>query len=271
MTKIGIIGTGSMGGMFIRKFTETGAVDANDITAHNRSMDKLRSLAHFSGIAISDNNEEVIRRSEVIFLCVKPLDVKGILQEVHDLLTPEKLLISIASGITIDDLRSLSHARVARIIPSVTSECRRGISLVSFGTNVTTEDKKLVLSLMAHISKPVETEEKNLALLTDLTSCAPAFIAAMMREFASAAVRKEGVPVELAELLVKETLAGTAELLARDGCGFEAIVEEVATKGGITEEGVKVILREIPSMYDDLLEATAAKRKLVRERIKSQK
>ncbi len=85
-----------------------------------------RSLAHYSGITISDNNRDVVKRSDVIFLCVKPLDVKGILHEVHDLLTPEKLLISIASGITIDDLRLLSHARVARIIPSVTSECRRG-------------------------------------------------------------------------------------------------------------------------------------------------
>ena len=72
-------------------------------------------------------------------------------------------------------------------------------------------------------------------------------------------------------MLVKETLAGTTELLARDGCSFEAIIEEVATKGGITEEGVKVIDREIPSMYDHLLDATRAKRKLVIENIKNQK
>ncbi len=71
----------------------------------------------------------------------------------------------------------------------------------------------------------------------------------------------------MTELLVKETLAGTVELLANDGCGFSEIVERVATKGGITEEGVKVIKREIPAMYDDLLEATSVKRGIVREKI----
>ena len=271
MTRIGIIGTGSMGGMLIRKFTETGAIGAKDIIACNRSPEKLRSLADLTGMTIGANNCDVVKRSDVIFLCVKPLDVKGIMNEVKDVLTHDKLLISIASGITIDDLSALSGARIVRVIPSVTSECLKGVSLLTFGPSVTTADRELILSLLGHIGKPVETEEKNLGLLTDLTSCAPAFIAAMMREFALSAVRKDGVPVELAELLVKETLAGTTELLVRDGCSFEAIIEEVATKGGITEEGVKVIDREIPAMYDHLLDATRAKRKLVLENIKNQK
>ena len=126
MTKIGIIGTGSMGGMFIRKFTETGAVAAGDIIASNRSADKLRSLADRTGMAMAGSNREVVKCSDVIFLCVKPLDVIGVMHEIQDLLTREKLLVSIASGITIDDLSTVSNARVARVVPSVTSECLRG-------------------------------------------------------------------------------------------------------------------------------------------------
>jgi pyrroline-5-carboxylate reductase len=271
MTKIGFIGTGSMGGMFIRKFTETGAVAACDIIASNRSADKLAALAAKTGAIAAGSNRDVVKSADVIFLCVKPLDVTGVMHEIQDLLTREKLLVSIASSITIDDLSLMSNARVARVIPSVTSECLKGISLVTFGSKAEITDKKLIIALLDHISKAVEVEEKDLETLLDLTSCAPAFIAALMREFAQSAVRLRGITPELAELLVKETLAGTSDMLAREGCSFEEIVTEVATKGGITEEGVKIIDREAPPMYDHLLEATAAKRRLVSERIKNQK
>lgn len=269
MTRIGFIGTGNMGGMFIRKFTETGVVARGDIIASNRSADKLAALAAQTGAIAAGSNRDVVKSADVIFLCVKPLDVTGVMQEIQDLLTTEKLLVSIASSITIEDLSLMSNARVVRVIPSVTSECLKGISLVAFGRNAEITDKELIIELLDHISKAVEVEEKDLDNLLDLTSCAPAFIAALMREFAQSAVRMRGITPEIAELLVKETVVGTAEMLSRDGCSFEEIVTEVATKGGITEEGVKIIDRETPPVYDHLLEATAAKRKLVREKIKN--
>lgn len=45
---------------------------------------------------------------------------------------------------------------------------------------------------------------------------------------------------EEATELVVQTLLGTAKLLCRKGTGIEEIIPKVATKGGITEEGLKV-------------------------------
>src|SRR5574340_712979 len=268
MNKFGIIGTGSMGSMLVRKFIETGAINPNDIIATNRTRNKIRSLVEETGIKIGENNREVVEKSNVIFLCVKPLDVKGVLQELQDIFTPEKLLISIAADVSLGNLLSWSNARVAKVIPSVTSECSKGISLLSFRNNITKLDRKLIFSLFSAISKPIEIEEKNFELLADLTSCAPAFISSIIREFALSATRKDNIPLELAELLVKETLAGTAELLAQNEGSFEGIISRVATKGGITEEGVKVIQKQIPILFDNLLEVTLAKHSLVKEIIK---
>jgi pyrroline-5-carboxylate reductase len=187
------------------------------------------------------------------------------LKEIEGALTADKLVVSIAVDVTIDDISSLCDARVARVIPTVTSECSKGVSLVAFGDRSTEADRRLVLSAFSSISLPVETEENNLELLADLTSCAPAFISSLMHEFALSAVRREGISPELAELLVMETLAGTAELLKKVNC-FEEVVRRVAMKGGITEEGVKVIRRAAPTMYDDLLEVTLAKHSLVKRR-----
>lgn len=269
MARIGIIGTGSMGGMLIRKFVETGAFPAGDIVASNRSLEKVRAVALATGIDIAKNNLDLAASSDVIFICVRPLEIKPLLKELEGALTADKLVVSIAVDVTIAEISSLCDARVARVIPTVTSECSKGASLVAFGDRSTEADRSLLLSALSRISLSVETDEENFELLADLTSCAPAFISSLMHELALSAVRRGSVSLELAELLVMETLTGTAELLKKVK-SFEEVVGRVATKGGITEEGVKVIRRAAPAMYDDLLEATLSKHGLVKERIRDQ-
>jgi len=269
MARIGVIGTGSMGGMLIRKFVETGAFSAVDIMASNRSPEKARAVAAATGIGIAKSNLDLTTASDVIFICVKPLEVKALLKELESVLTADKLVVSIASDVTIGDISALCDARVARVIPSVTSECCKGVSLVAFGDRSTEADRDLVLLAFGSIGRPVETEERNFELLADLTSCAPAFISSLMHEFALSAIRRGCIPAGLAKMLVIETLAGTAELL-KSASSFEEVVTRVATKGGITEEGVKAIKKAAPSMYDDLLEVTLAKHSLMKERIRDQ-
>jgi pyrroline-5-carboxylate reductase len=269
VTRIGVIGTGSMGGMLIRKFVETGAFSAGDLLASNRSPEKVRAIAAATGIKIAGSNLDLAAASDVIFICVRPLEVKPILNELEGVLTTDKLVVSIAVDVTINDISSLCDARVVRVIPSVTSECSKGVSLVAFGDNSTEADRILVLSALGRISLAVEAEEENFELLADLTSCAPAFISSIMQELALSAARRDSISPELAELLVMETLEGTAELLKTVN-SFEEVVRRVATKGGITEEGVKVIRKVAPAMYDDLLEVTLAKHRLVKEKIRDQ-
>jgi competence protein ComER len=269
MARIGVIGTGSMGGMLIRKFVETGAFSAADIMASNRSPDKAMAIAEATGIGIAKCNLDLAAASEVIFICVKPLEVKALLRELEGELTSDKLVVSTASDFTLSDISALCDAKVARVIPSVASERCRGVSLIAFGDRSTDGDRELILSALAKIGTPVEAAESDFELLADLTSCAPAFISCLMQELALSAVRREGMSAELARMLVIETLLGTAELLAEFG-GFDEVIARVASRGGITEEGLKVIRKAAPSLYDELLEATLAKHGLVKERIRDQ-
>ena len=142
-----------------------------------------------------------------------------------------------------------------------------GVSLVAWGRSVTPEDKILVLSLLNTIGTAVETDERNFDLYTDLTSCAPGLIAAMMREFAAAAVRTGTIRPDIAEYLVRETLIGTARILDKEQMKFDEVIARVATKGGTTEEGVRVLHARLPAAMDELIEATFAKRRILTERI----
>jgi pyrroline-5-carboxylate reductase len=266
MTTFGFIGTGHMGNMLVRKFVETSAIKAEDILASNRTPEKAKRLANATGIR-SVSNQLVAELSDIVFLCVRPFDVREVLLELGHLLTPEKLLVSVAADVSLSALHSQCRSRVARALPSMASERLQGMTLLTFGDNTTIADRRLVNGLFDAIGDAVEVKEKDFGVLADLTSSAPGYLAALMSEFVLAAERK-AIPAKLAERLVKQTLIGTALLLKEES--FKGLIASVATKGGITEAGVSVIQRDAPEMFDQLFTATEARHELVKRRLDRQ-
>lgn len=265
MTRYGFIGTGSMGSMLIRKFLGTGMIAPGDIVASSKTGITARALAETTGITAAPSNTAVAEQAAILFICVRPADVRKVLDEVWGVLQPGVLIVSIAGSVTLADLAHYAglHARVARVIPAVTAEQGAGIALLAFGRGATPEDREHILGLFNAVGTAVETEEVNFDLYADLTSCAPAFIAAMMREYAAAAVRTGAVEPAVAEFLLRKTLSGTALILDDDGTGFDEVIRRVATKGGTTEEGVKVLSDRLPAVFDEVLVATE-RRRLIR-------
>lgn len=269
MTRYGFIGTGSMGSMLVRKLTGTGTIAPADIAASSKSGISSRALAEKCGITALPSNTAVAAGAGVLFICVRPDGVRGVLEEVRGVLEPGTLIVSIAGGVTLAELEEWAGPghRSVRVIPSIAAEQEAGISLVAWGRGVNPEDRALVLLLFNAIGTAVETGEGNLDVYVDLTSCAPAFIAVMMREFAASAVRTGAIGPDLAAYLVQKTLAGTARVLDDERTGFDAVVARVATKGGTTEEGVKVLEARLPEVFDEVLRATKEKRRVVAEQV----
>ena len=61
--------------------------------------------------------------------------------------------------------------------------------------------------------------------------------------------------------MVLKTVSATSELMLKKEMTFEDVVSRVATKGGITEEGAKVIYEGFPEVVDLMFEKTLEKRK----------
>lgn len=269
MICFGFIGTGSMGSMLIRQFIKTGAIAATDIIASSKTGISANALAADTGITVKASNNEIAREADVLFLCVKPIDVKPVLEKIRDDLSEDKLLVSIAGVVSLDNLAEWSGPgiRCVKMIPSVTVTQCSGVTLVAWGRGVMPEDTSLIISLLSTIGTPVEIEEHYFDLFADLTSTAPAFFATMMQEYAAAAIRKEDVPEALVENLVQLAMIGTVKILSNELALFDDLIGRVATKGGITEEGVKVLRDQLPAVFDEVLNATMAKRELLRQRI----
>ena len=65
--------------------------------------------------------------------------------------------------------------------------------------------------------------------------------------------------------MVLNTMSATGDLMLRKDMTFEKVVERVATKGGITEEGTKVVYEGFPGTADLLFAKTLEKRRLTTE------
>ena len=172
MTTFGFIGTGHLGSMLVKKFVETGAIGAEEIMASNRTQGKAERLADDLGIRQA-NNSIVAELSDVIFICVRPLEVRDVLSDVASRLNSQKLLVSVAGDVSLEKLQGLCPARLARAFPSMASLKLQGVTLLAFGDNATAQDRQLINDLFHAIGQAVEVEEKDFAVLADLTSCCP--------------------------------------------------------------------------------------------------
>jgi pyrroline-5-carboxylate reductase len=265
MIRVGFIGYGSMGSMVLQGFIKSGVLAPEEIIVSTRTKSKLIDIKkHWAGVTIADDNSEVARKAKYIFLCVKPLEAKNILSEINGFLNSESIVISIAGTVSIKNIEALTHGKVVKLIPSLTSEVLEGISLVCYNQLVSSDEAGYIESLLNGLSKVKRIRENELDLATELTSCAPGFFAAILDEFIKSAMRQNSsIPKKDAEDMVIRTFYGTAKVLVEKNMGFGEMIQRVATKGGITEEGVKVFRTDLPDTFDKVFEATLGKRKTV--------
>ncbi len=128
----------------------------------------------------------------------------------------------------------------------------------------------MIESMFARVGMVQIVREDQFEVATDLTSCAPAFITDIVQRFAEAGVRHCDLDPETTRRLVVETLLGTALTLSNRVVSLDEMKSMVATKGGITEQGLAVLDREMPGVFDQVFEATVSKQEAVKNSITCQ-
>ena len=270
MDKIGFIGYGSMGSMLLNGFLSEGVLKTQEVIVATRSVNRLKGLKQRWQVEIVEDNKKLVERCKCVFICVKPLEVKEVLVEILPHFQKDVHVISIAASLTIEHIESMFNGKITKVIPSLTSEIEAGISLISHNSKVEPTEIEFIENLLASISTVKRIREKDFEAGADLTSCAPGLIAAIFQEFVEAGIRHSSLTREEVEEMVFEMLYGTAKLLREKNMGFEQMISRVATKGGITQEGVQVLVSHLPSVFDKLFLATLAKHEKVKLLIDNQ-
>jgi pyrroline-5-carboxylate reductase len=262
MSKIGFIGYGNMGGTMLRALLKAGAIPEDKVMVFTRTPDKLKDfIIDHPRVEVARSLTDLGSKCQRVFICTGTKEVKPVLSELVAYLPQEAQVISITGTIEIKCLESIFKGRITKIMPTMIFEVGEGVTLVCHNVKVPPEDKDFIHSAFGKISRVKEIREDQFDLAADLTSCAPAFFAAILQNFAETA-RKHGdfTADEIKELILR-TCYGTAKLLLEKKTGFSELISKVATKGGISEEGVKVLNSRLPETFDELLNVTLDKRR----------
>ena len=261
--KVGVIGYGSMGKMLLHKFHETGRFSKDDLLAANRTSEKLKECEAFAGLC---DNKTLASSSDIVFVCVRPVDMRAVLEEIKDSLRKETLLISLNGSITFEMMGKVVPHKTAKVIPSLTAEIGRSQTIVCYNDKVSEEDKKNVSELLGSIGKVIELPEDEVGMGSELVSCMPGFIASIFDVICRKAKEHTSIPKEQVVEMVLNTMSATGDLMLQSDMTFEQVVERVATKGGITEEGTKVIYEMFPEAAGEMFEKTLEKRRITAQK-----
>lgn len=264
--RIGIIGYGSMGKMLLWKFSESG-ISKDDLYVSNRTPEKLEEVRD---IAILCGNTEAAECADIVFVCVRPSDLKPVLTEIAPCLKEETLLVTLNGSVPFNLIRAVTDHKTAKVIPSLTAEINRSQTIVCYNDLVAESDKEKLRRLLGVIGEVIDLSENEVGMGSELVSCMPGFIASIFDVICESAGKHTKIPREQIVKMVLNTVSATGDLLLNKDMTFAQTVERVATKGGITEEGTKVIYEMFPDAADKLFEKTLEKRRITTEKAAKQ-
>lgn len=263
--RCGFIGYGNMGGAVVRALLRDGSLKESDVIVYNRTAARLESLTTcFPQVRIAGSMREAASDVDALFICVHTPVVPEVLAEVAGSMAPGTHMVTINGGVGIADIESSNGGAVSKVIPSISIEVGRGFTLVSHGSKVSGAQATTLESLFSRSGKVKVLPEGKLGIATDLTSCGPGLMAEMIAQFALSGARAGGIGDNDAIEMAAETMLGTALMLADGRLSPGVLAERVATKGGITEQGLLVLERELPEVLDRMFEATGRKRESVK-------
>ena len=269
MKKIGFIGYGNMGRVILDGFLLSGVLKPHEVIVSTRTRSKLNDLKKtYPEIEITYDNRSVILKSNLLFLFIGTSDVKGVLKEISEFASENTHIVYISAALTIDNVYGIFNGKITKVMPSLTSKVFEGVTLICHNFDVTRAEAKYINILFNSIGEVKIIDEQDFDVGAEITSCAPAFISRICMEFAKTASRNSGFSIEETEDMVIKTLYGTSKLLYEKNMGFDKLISSVATKGGITEEGLKVLDEEIPKVFNELFCTTIKKHEIIKRELK---
>lgn len=258
---IGFIGCGKMAGAIIKGIIKSGFANPQNVLASKSSPENLQETSKKLGVEITLDNRLLAEKSGIIFIAVKPNQVSGVLEQIKDLITPEKLIVSVAAGVTTSAIENILPAktRVIRVMPNTPVLVSEGMSGIAAGKNATQEDLDYLQKLLETIGKCIIVEESQIDIVTAISGSGPAFFYKVINDIARAG-EKLGLDYEKSLMLSIQTAIGSAKMAMNREISMEELISNVATKGGCTRVGVDVMEeRKIAGILDEVIEKTTEK------------
>ncbi len=239
---VGFLGAGNMGEALIKGLVVANVVPAKSVYSADVRGERLTELAKQFGIQAAADNSDLVSRCDVVILAVKPQIMEPVLREIAPAVTRQKLLISIAAGVSTAKIRAMLNrdARLIRVMPNTPALVLEGVTAIAKGQHLEPGDLDTAGEIFKAVGRVVILDEDLMDAVTGLSGSGPAYVAVVIESLADGGVRM-GLDRITAMTLATQTVLGAAKLLLETGLHPGALKDMVSSPGGTSIAGVAAL------------------------------
>ncbi|MDI2090869.1 pyrroline-5-carboxylate reductase [Commensalibacter oyaizuii] len=253
-----LIGCGHMGKAMLKGWIQKGLSPSFIVHRHEIEL----PAPHKRVNSVHDIPQDF--KPAAIILATKPHQAQEIIPDLAPW-SKNAVNISVLGGRNLTWLEQQfgSDTAIVRAMPNTPSELGLGMTSAIGNPIVNSHQKELTDALLRAIGEVAWLQsEQDMDVATAIAGSGPAYIF-LLAELLQKVGEEKGLSKELAKLLARQTVVGSAALLSRSKEESEDLRKAVATPNGITERAVNVLIdrKAWPDALSKAIQAAADRSK----------
>jgi len=232
--------------------------EGTELSLAVRRPERLDELAASTSCTVTLEPAEAARGRDVVVISVKPRDVPTVLEQLAGELTDHQIILSLAAGVRTDTYEAgLGPLPVVRAMPNTPALVRKGVTGVAAGKHAGDAHLAVAKAVLGAVGSVRVMDETLLDAVTAVSGTGPAYVFLLAEALTEAAMR-EGLPRDVAENFVHETIRGAGHLLTDTPKSPAQLRYEVTSPGGTTAAAMHVLEeRGFRALVEDAVRAAA--------------
>lgn len=231
------IGCGNMAGAILSRWLDCG------LPPYRVQVVRPSGKPFARDVEVMTHLEETVTSGTWIVLGFKPQQLSQVATEIGPFLGHHPRLLSILAGVPVAQLEQCfpDAAAIVRCMPNLPVRTGQGVSLFYPGRGID-EKRREDISITFRLLGLVEwlDDEALFDAATALSGCGPAFVYRFIDALAAAGASL-GLDPEMAARMARATVAGAGASAVQSGMSPAEMADAVASKGGMTRQGLDVL------------------------------
>lgn len=257
--RLGILGTGALGGAMARAMLRAGAVTPATLVLCNRSG-RAVGFDAWPGLRVETDPAALPGDAEILLLAIPPAELHRL--ALH---APDTPVVSVIAGATVPQLAARTGSpRILRAMSSPAAETGLAFSPVFAAPDATPADRTLAGRLLAACGRVAFVpDEAEIDPFTALTGPVPGFVAFFARAMVEHAVGS-GIAPDVADRAVRQLFLAAGAMMAEGETTPAGHVQAMVDYAGATAAGMAVLeASDLSAVIGRALDATTARTRTI--------
>ena len=239
--QLGLIGGGNMAEAILRGLLGAGFLMPSEVIVSEVLPARRAHLEQLLGVATTDDGTLPAACPRVL-LAVKPQMMAPVLAQIAPHVQADATVISIAAGIrtSVIDKALNGRGRIVRVMPNTPMLVGAGASAVAAGPRAQELDIDWATRLFAASGTVAQVEESMIDAVTAVSGSGPAYFFYLVEAMVQAGVA-EGLDLDVALELARQTCVGAGKLLAESQEKPETLRARVTSPNGTTQRAIETM------------------------------